>query len=59
MGKTLNGIKAHCDLKFSSSPEKIDENFADYFLNTKANNKYKDHKRAYMSKSGKIKARGV
>ena len=29
----------HSDLMVSSSQAKIDENFANYFLNTKANNK--------------------
>ena len=28
----------HCDLKVSSSQAKIDQNFANYFLKTKANN---------------------
>ena len=32
-------VAAHCDLKVSSSQAKIDENFANYFLKTKANNK--------------------
>ena len=30
---------AHCGLKVSRSQAKIDENFANYFLKTKANNK--------------------
>ena len=29
----------HCDLKISRSQAKINENFANYFLQTKANNK--------------------
>ena len=29
----------HCDLKVSRSQAKINENFANYFLKTKANNK--------------------
>ena len=29
----------HCGLKVSRSQAKIDENFANYFLKTKANNK--------------------
>ena len=31
--------RAHCDLKVSRSQTKIDENFANYFLKTKASNK--------------------
>ena len=30
---------SHCDLKVSRSQAKIDENFANYFLKTKANKK--------------------
>ena len=30
----------HCDLKVLLSQAKIDENFANYFLETKANNKF-------------------
>ena len=35
----LKGTVAHCDLKVSRSQAKIDENFANYFFKTKANNK--------------------
>ena len=30
----------HCDLKVSRSQAEIDESFANYFLKTKANNKW-------------------
>ena len=33
-------ILIHCDLKVSRSLAKIFENFANYFLKTKANNKF-------------------
>ena len=33
-------IRTHCDLKVSRSHAKIYENFTNYFLKTKANNKY-------------------
>ena len=58
---------SQCDLKVSSSQEKIAENFANYFLKTKANNKcsvvlnvhVKGYRKAQVSKSCKIKAQGV
>ena len=57
----------HCDLKVSSYQEKIAENFGNYFLKSKANNKYsellsahvKGYRKAQVSQSCKIKAQGV
>ena len=34
-----NESAVHCDLNVASSQAKTDENFANYFLKTKANNK--------------------
>ena len=62
-----NGTVSHCDLKVSSSQAKIDENFANYFLNSKAKNKCfmmlkftcKGLQKSMKKLSGKIKAQAV
>ena len=56
------GCKPHCGLKVSRSQVKIYENFANYFLKTKANNKcfkelnvhVKGYRKVKVSYSGKI-----
>ena len=58
----LESVAAHWDLKVSNSQTKIYENFANYFLKTKANNKsFTVLKCPYkgLQKSGNIKAQGV
>ena len=61
-----------CDLKVSSSPTKIDENFPNYFLKTKANSKcfivlkcehlkglHCTATKHYRVRAGKINAQGI
>ena len=60
-------VTHNTDIKVSHSQAKIDENFANYFLKTKSDNKgfavlkvhVKGYRKALVSYSGKIKAQIV